>query len=235
MQQEKKFGKAIHWNSELNQLTVQLEGSEEKVIIEQNELNLSYVKNLGAYASSLFKLERLPFYLLPSNNDDDSSMRKASLREAILEIYQSISVGDIIEVTVSATTKHAIFANYKDILTIYISSYEISDSFIQDAGNLYHAGDVIKVQVISKSDDKYFVDASVKALCFDNLSNYRRGDVVKCRIANLLSDRTYYVEISPRVSGLIDWPLEEELPELDDFVTMIVSRVKEKGLKLNLV
>ncbi len=237
---EKKivYGTAFRWDTFSEELTVLLESENqlenpEYGIVEKDELSISPLRNMQGYISSLFSCSHIPFHVISS----ETGTKKLSLKLAQLDLYNSISIGDVLTLPIYSMTKSTIFLKYKKILTIGINHVEISNSHIMDVRDLYHYGDTIEVKIISKDDNTHFISASIKALCTDGLQNYQVGDVVTGRVSDNFyrqdkGEVGYFIEISPLVSGLVDkasipFPLYN-----NDKVIVSVKRVKEHGLSL---
>lgn len=232
------YGSAFRWDTFSKELTVLLESENQSKnpeygIVERDELSISPLNNVQGYVYSLFSYSHIPFYVISSG----TATKKLSLKLAQLDLYNSISVGDVLSLPIFSMTKSTIFLKYEQILTICVNHIEISNAHIMDVHDLYHYGDTVEVKIISKDDNTHFVNASIKALCSDGLQNYQVGDILIGRVSDNFYKQDkgefgYFIEISPIVSGLVDkgsipFPLYN-----NDKVIVRVQRVKEKGLNL---
>lgn len=232
------YGRAFRWDTFSEELTVLLESENqfenpEYGIVEKDELSISPLRNVQGYVCSLFSYNHIPFYVISS----ETGTKKLSLKLAQLDLYNSISVGDVLTLPICSMTDCTIFLKYEQILTIAVNHIEISNAHIMDVRDLYHYGDTVEVKIISKDDNIHFVNASIKALCSDGLQNYQPGDILTGRVSDNFYKQDkgevgYFIEISPIVSGIVDkasipFPLCN-----NDKVIVRVQRVKEQGLSL---
>ena len=232
------YGRAFRWDNFSEELTILIESEHESEdpeygIVERNELSISSLKNLQGYVYSLFNCKHIPFYVISSETDP----KKLSLRLAQIDLYNRISVGDVLSLPISSITRCSIFFKYEQILTICVHSVEISNSHIMDVRDLYHYGDTVEMKIISKDDDNHFINASIKALCQDDLRNYQTGDILIGRVAGDIQDLdknfwVYFIEISPIISGLVDKSSVPFSLDNNDMLLVCVRLVKEQGLKL---
>ena len=69
---------------------------------------------------------------------------------------------DIVEGTVTGTTKYGIFVNLDEYYRGLIHISEISDDFVSDISNYVNIGETIRVRVLSSNDEEYHVNLSIK-------------------------------------------------------------------------
>lgn len=229
------YGKPLRWDSEAYKLTVKLmDGS--LAVVEKDEICLSNSNSsdyITKFVMSIFSKKVVKFHLISKEGEFP---KKLSLRSVMLASYNHIDVGDILYLPITNMTEATMFLRHPSMISIAVSRKELTDSFIDDIRNIYKVGQAVAIKIIAKDDSNYFINGSVKALCNDSLENYYEGQILRGRVASKLSpdSSTFFVEISPKVAGLMDVYFEGELPFANNDTIMVkVVRVKEKGLKLN--
>ena len=237
------YGKIVRWDNSTEQTTVELEDGSIALMDKREACLTSPSANswsASKFIYSILGIDHIAFHLI--TDKDENGEKKVSLRSVMLDTYKRISVGDILETKIIDLTKHSIFMRYDNFVTIRTYYKDISNSFIDNVSKFYSVGETIKIKVIKKDDDNYFIDGSIKDLCYDTLENYHAGDILEGRIAKAdlgnynedgYFEDSYFVEISPHVAGIFDSPINyTTLFRINDRVVVQVLRVKTKGLKL---
>ena len=78
---------------------------------------------------------------------------------------------EIVEGTVTGTTKYGIFVNLDEYYRGLIHISEISDDYVANISNYVNIGETIRVKVLSSDDDMYHVNLSIKNIDYRIDSN----------------------------------------------------------------
>lgn len=129
---------------------------------------------------------------------------RAIQEEAAKEELTKLTVGQIIEGTVTEVTDFGAFVKLSDTLDGLIHSSEIAWRFIEDPREVLHPNDHVTTKIISLDGGR--VSLSLKALQEDPWlkveSQYSVGQHVRGKVLKIRSNGAF-VELSPEIIGLL--------------------------------
>ena len=69
-------------------------------------------------------------------------------------MMSNIEVGKIVEGQITGVTKYGVFVSLEDNYVGMIHISEVSNKYIEDLNTLFKIGDLIKVKVLSRSEER---------------------------------------------------------------------------------
>ncbi len=222
----KVLAKALKWDYITDSLVIKIPSLKQVISLPEEDLTLYYPSKRNFKDipySALDLLNSSTFYLY------ETELAHFSYREVMLEEYNCIKLGEILEAKVISMTNRAAFLRYKT-LTLRCTVIETTNSYIKSIKEYFKVGDCIQVKVISKDDSTYFIECSFKACCPDTIDDYKIGQIVTGKVTGPVETKDgYFIELSPTVLGIMDadFPIE-----YGKFVVCRVRSKKDVGLKL---
>ena len=119
------------------------------------------------------------------------------------EELANINSGDELEGVITKVEKYAAFVKISNVTGI-IKARDVCHEFVENIQNVLHAGDTVKVKVLSKDGNKLQLSrkALLKTAYLEFKENNKVGDVIKGKVTNKLA-YGLLLEIAPNLKGLL--------------------------------
>ncbi len=159
------------------------------------------VQALQKYKGQEFKVKILDFA------EEENKLivsERAIQEEAAKEELSKLTVGDVIEGTITEVTDFGAFVKISDTLDGLIHSSEIAWRFIEDPREVLNPNDVVQAKIINLDGGR--VSLSLKALQEDPWlkveEQYSVGQKVRGKVLKIRGNGVF-VELSPEIIGLL--------------------------------
>lgn len=156
-----------------------------------------------------------------------------SRKAIMMEDFNNLYVGKIVEAKISSIANIGIFLRYKTLI-MFCPISEISNSFVKTPDECFYKGQSINVKVLSKPDENRYVIVSYKATFNPDMFRFSIGDTLVCKVTNVNeSIEAYFLEVTPAINGILninDCPITLKY---GDRIIGIVRKITSKGIKIS--
>lgn len=155
-----------------------------------------------------------------------------SRRLSMLEAWENIEEGEIVEAAVTNTIPSGIFLDVGNGIVAYNIKKDCCSVIISDIGLWFKTGDTHRVKILNKHDEDFKIESSLK-LAYPGREKANEllniGDIIDVKVSCNKAINGYFVQVNPAIAGIID--TREELQE-GTIIKGQIRKITEKGLKL---
>lgn len=177
--------------------------------------------------SSLFgKKVRVKVKAVSDNNIFVS--RKANMLEAWNEV-KKLPDNYVFNASYTGTSQYGAYLFY-DIgegLVAFCHIHDCTAVFVPNIAEWIKYGEIHKVSItVLNEEDDYSINCSRKKACPKDIEDFCKYDIVNVKISKMTSDSTgYHVEVTPRLSGIADFPYKERQIKYGEVVKASIRKI----------
>ena len=256
--ENKKYDNTEIFLSRLNLLKVESFDEIKKNFEAEKELEVTIVKEIkGGYLCNyngielfLPKSQSISTDKVNTNTvariiEIDEKQRRATISTKAIEHekfvekrnseLEKINEGDELEGVITKVEKYAAFVKISNVTGI-IKARDVCHEFVENIQTVLHAGDTVKVKVLSKDGNKLALSrkALLKTAYQEYKESHKVGDIVTGKVTNKLA-YGLLVELTPNLKGLLHKSEFSYNAQNDSFMKEVVvgQEIEAKIIEMN--
>lgn len=162
--------------------------------------------------------------------------RKASIEEAFYGLKKKI--GDVTDAYITSLVPYGAFIDLGLGVTSLLHISELGETRYSKIQYFFKQGDIVKVKLLRFEENDNFFYVSRKNAYSNDMSNFKPDTLIDVTVADRLYDNSgYFVEVSPAISGIMDFFQKYYSYTLSpgDTVCAKIKKIKSKGLTLDFI
>lgn len=223
--------RGLKYDEKNKKLIVYLQGNRRGILPYEEASILPYHFPKHRYNSiptQIYELLHQNFNVKVIENSDDGQII-VSRKTVQKEFIDNLTIGEVIDAEIYKITNFGLFVNLGEGVIALLPITNISKARINFPNKWFSIGEKIKVKITDISFDPIRITVSRKEIYSDPC--YERGDIIKVRISRIHDDISYFVEINPGCTGIMDiFNLHVSEIYEGQTVNAIVKKRKSEGM-----